>query len=260
MLRAFVITLLLSASGWILAHDFWVDPGKYYVKAKHEIPVFLHIGHPKEYFPYSRNPNHIIRFQLLEGKRKKNITGLPGQNPAGNIKLEVPGTHVIVYQSNPSLATLQPHAFNDYLQEEGLGWVIEDRKKYKEDKALGREYFSRFCKAIVVVDNKIDDTCLKPIGLPMEIIPEKNPLLATKEVPIVVQLGGKPAANVMVEAISFKQPDLYYRVRTDKNGRAVVPVTKKGKWLFAGVHMERLPQPSPIQWRSYWAALTFEIR
>ena len=49
------------------------------------------------------------------------------------------------------------------------------------------------------------------------------------------------------------------RARTDKDGRIVVPVTG-GVWLLKSVHMERAAAGSGADWDSVWTALTFRVR
>lgn len=47
-------------------------------------------------------------------------------------------------------------------------------------------------------------------------------------------------------------------VRTDARGRARFRLDRSGTWLVRLVHMEPSSEAG-IDWRSYWASLTFEL-
>jgi hypothetical protein len=47
------------------------------------------------------------------------------------------------------------------------------------------------------------------------------------------------------------------RVRTDKQGRATLPVQARGEWLLSTVHMVPCTESDQAEWESTWASLTF---
>ena len=54
----------------------------------------------------------------------------------------------------------------------------------------------------------------------------------------------------------------YTSVRTDADGRALVPVTPGSEYLLDTVVMQPAPEPQAASdplWLSYWASLTFQV-
>jgi len=72
---------------------------------------------------------------------------------------------------------------------------------------------------------------------------------------------GQPAANIRVERAwaSGGRHGVEIVGRTDANGRISVGVDKAGRWRLHGVALERAQGNPDVDWRSYWATLTFEV-
>jgi hypothetical protein len=51
---------------------------------------------------------------------------------------------------------------------------------------------------------------------------------------------------------------LAVRVRSDRDGRAVVP-SSPGRWLIKAVQMQRAAGGSSVDWESIWTSLTFRV-
>ena len=94
------------------------------------------------------------------------------------------------------------------------------------------------------------------VGLPLEIVPEKDPyrLQAGESLPVRVLLRGAPAANLDIRATAAGGKTQVVG-KTDSNGRLNVPVTP-GRWRLHTIHMER---GADVDWESVWTTLTFEI-
>jgi uncharacterized GH25 family protein len=98
------------------------------------------------------------------------------------------------------------------------------------------------------------------VGLPLEIVPEKDPyrLQPGEALPVRVLLRGAPAANLELSAASTAPGFAPHVVgKTDAQGRLSIAVSA-GKWRLHTIHMERAAG-SDVDWESVWTTLTFEV-
>jgi hypothetical protein len=216
------------------------------------VTAALRVGQKLQGEPVPRIPPLIDRF-VLNGAP---MIGMPGSDPAGIARVAAPGFQWIGYQSNAFPVTLDAAKFESYLREEGLESVIAERARRGEAAAPGRERFYRCAKALIAADQmtgKID----APVGFTLELIPRAIP--AKGKLPLTLLFHGKPAANVLVIAMSKADPDHAVRARTDAKGRVTLPIAHDGFWLIKAVHMQPAPAGAEVDWESWWASLTFEL-
>src|SRR5438874_757106 len=77
---------------------------------------------------------------------RKPVLGREGGDPAGFLRVTMPGLQVVGYHSNPSRIELPAEKFNAYLEEEGLDSVLALRVLRKETASGARELYSRCAK------------------------------------------------------------------------------------------------------------------
>ncbi len=100
-----------------------------------------------------------------------------------------------------------------------------------------------------------------PIDLRLEIVPRKNPyaLRRGERLPIQLLFESRPLQGALITAINADDPAGRVRIRTDRDGRALVPLTREGDWLIKTVHVVPAPAGAPAEWESLWASLTFQL-
>ena len=74
---------------------------------------------------------------------------------------------------------------------------------------------------------------------------------------------GRPRAGALIGALHQSEMGsgpgkLAVRVRSDRDGRAVVP-SSPGRWLIKAVQMQRAAGGSSVDWESIWTSLTFRV-
>src|SRR5947207_1662549 len=79
------------------------------------------------------------------------------------------------------------------------------------------------------------------------------------ELPVSLFFRGKPAANVLVVAMSKDDPQKTVSARTDANGLVTLRIAHPGFWLVKAVHMESAPPDAGVDWESWWASVTFDL-
>lgn len=243
-----------------LAHDFWIEPSEYRVEPGAAVALHLRVGMQFEGEEVARDPKLTRRFFAIGPDGGHAIPGENGASPAGKLTLRAPGIYVVGYRSNRKFIEIDPKHFHEYLEEEGMGEIIERRRKLGEADKPGREWYSR-CAKLLVVAGDADEGFDRRLGFELELIPEKNPysLKPGDELPVRLLFRGEPRAGALIEAETKGRPDAKQQARTDSDGRAVLRLPAAGPWLLAVVHMERTAEGSKADWESWWASLVFEL-
>jgi hypothetical protein len=259
---AALFTVLLAVPA--AAHDFWIEPSNFRPAVGERVTAALRVGQKLNGEALPRIPTLIDRFVIkgesgLEGP----IVGRPGADPAGIALVADAGLHWIGYQSNPYPVALEAPKFEDYLRDEGLEKIIDARKKNGQSSAPGRERFYRCAKALLDTPASPPAHVFDvPLGFTFELVPRRNPYAIRPggELPLTVLFRGKPMANILVVAMSKDDPDKAVRARTDAKGRATLKLAHAGFWLIKAVQMEAAPADSGVDWESWWASITFDLK
>lgn len=242
----------------VSAHDFWIEPSSFRPATGTTVSVALRVGETLRGDPVPRMPRLVQRFVLKSRRGEVPVPGTPGADPAGAVRVSDPGPQWIGYQSTPSSVTLDAQKFHAYLREEGLEHIITQRTKSGRATAPGRERFSRCAKALLDVAGPKGTSAIDvPLGFTLELVPRQAP---GTSLPVTLLFRGKPLANALVVARSKAAPDRVTQVRTDAKGHATLPLGRPGFWLIKAVHMEAAPSGSGVDWESWWASVTFDLR
>jgi uncharacterized GH25 family protein len=251
-------TLTLAAPA-LRAHDFWIEPSTFTPELGQRVAVRLRVG---DDFPGGRVPRmarFLERFFVLGPDSEEEVAGVEGVDPAGYVTPGAPGLHVLVYDSRPDALTLSGQGFEKHLAEQGLERISALRRERGETGVQARELFSRCAKALVAVGEETGKGYDQQVGLPLELIPEKNPFLLApgEDLPLLVLYQGEPVAGVWIQARNPRRPEESVSGRTDAQGRVRLRLASGGFWLVKAVHMVPAPQGAGADWESFWASLTF---
>jgi uncharacterized GH25 family protein len=247
------------------AHDYWLQPDSFFPAPGDAVTVRLHVG---DHFsseaerPFSKKAT--VTFQLLSARETRDLAAgvEDGQTPVATVKLPA-GTHLIALERGWTNIKLEAGKFNDYLKEEGLDAVLEQRRKDGQDKEPGRERYSRHLKCLLQAGDAADDTFKKVLGQRLEIVPDVNPatLKPGDKLPVRVLFDGKPLAGAQVSAYHREGDKLMtLTARTTDEGLATFKLDKSGPWLVRLVHMRRCTDSADADWESFWAALSLGIK
>jgi uncharacterized GH25 family protein len=179
----------------------------------------------------------------------------------------VPGSEgffTLVYVSSGARVELDPERFAGYLAEEGLDRALAAWRRGGETDAPARDRYTRHAKALVAVGEPAASewAFTRPLGLELELVPERNPLALHPGAAFAVRVlwRGKPLAGAQVVSRSRARPGSPELVRTDRNGRATLHLDEAGMWMIKAVHMVRAEADPLADWHSAWASLTFSLR
>jgi len=261
VLLAFSIIILATAT--ISAHDFWLVPNKFRINPGDSLTISANTGMD---FPNSLSavtPDRVNQFTLVGKSVKENISDLKvhGNSLVANYTFEKPGTYVIGVALKPKEIKLTAEEFNEYLLHDGLPDIYELRKKEGILDKDAVEHYSKYPKTIIQVGSQLNKTPTKPLGLPIEIIPQVNPygLKLGDDLEVTVLFQGKPLPGA---EIAWSYPGLGEEFagskKTAANGKAAVPLAKVGPYVIRLTHMEWVKNQTH-EWESYWTSLTFEV-
>ena len=266
MIRGLLLLALMSFPAVrAAAHDFYLVPDAFTVVGGQTLRVGFHNG---DRFPESEDSPVIARLkdaQLWTAQGVVSIRNLrlDARRVVGTVDVpEDNGTSVLSARTAPNLITLAPDKFTAYLREEGLQEIIDWRGRHGESGNPGRERYSKFAKALLVVGTA-DASFAHRLDFPIEIIPEMNPadLRTGDRLSVLLVLHGKAAAGVQMEASWWdgKQSTTKPLGRTDLAGRIQVPIVTAGQWRLHSVIMERCAEPAIADGESLWTSVTFEV-
>ena len=253
------LRLILVGGGHAAAHYTFILPAAFTVTAGDTLVVGFHSG---DGFPDSASI--LKRLQDATVRTDRGTTRIDGFKEDGkrlSASVVVPSaSHVIITAVNAAaVGQMKPPSFEQYLEEEGLGHIIKARAARGESGAPGRERYTMHAKAILATGASGDGYGLAA-GLPLEIIPDKDPyrLRSGEPLPVRVLLRGKPAPDLRVMAASTADGLKTHAVgTTDADGRLSIPVAR-GQWRLHAIVMERVSE-TDVDWESTWTTLTFEV-
>jgi uncharacterized GH25 family protein len=257
-----VIVVIVLSRASLVAHDVWIDPTTFSPESGQIVGVRLRIGQDLLGDPLPRDPALIHQFVFEDAGGRKPLVGRDGADPAGFLRVGLPGLLVIGYRSNPSAVELPAEKFNQYLKEEGLDAVAALRARRNQTGAKAREIFSRCAKSLVLSGPAKVGDADRSFGFTLELVAERNPyaLRAGQELPIRLTYENRPLAGALVVAMNRQNPSDKLTARTDDDGRVRLRLAADGMWLIKAVHMVPAPAGSNAEWASFWASLTFELR
>jgi len=245
------------------AHDFWIEPDLFRAETGQRIDIALRIGENLSGDSLPFVPQWFVDYRIITPDGPRPVDAIIGDVPAGHFVPEQEGLYLIGHQSTADFVDMEAQKFNDYLESEGLGQIIAMREETGTTNDNGREYYSRYAKALVKVGSGTpDDAYSTVIGYTLELTPLNNPYALQTEDTLKLQLNylGEPIEGITVIAFNNKTPEQTQRSITNADGQAEVRIDSPGVWLIKAIHMiprDPADNADAADWESYWASLTF---
>ena len=223
------------------------------------VPIVFRIGSnfQGDTYPFVRSLGR--RFTVTDGKGEHAIKTLDGDDPAAEIEFAVPGLSIVAHERVPEQIIFPTFdKFQESLIYEGLEPFVEKHKLTGKPMAEIRELYSRCAKTLISVGQGGGDD--KRVGMPLELVSEKNPyqLAGATALPVQLYAQGKPISGVLVKSFNRDDPQSPRLARTDAEGRVTVDVSLPGEYLISAVQMAEPKAGDDADWVSFWASLTFE--
>lgn len=243
------------------AHEFWIEPANFRPPAGKPLDVRLLVGQEFRGDTMIYLPEAFERFVTVNARGARNVSGLPGDDPAARLTPAEPGLLLVAYQSTRYSLEMDAPTFEKYLEKEGLDSIRSLRTQRGTRDQPVREVYSRCAKSLLAIggrDTGLDAT--RPIGLRLEIVPQTPIYQLKRGQELVVQLlyENRPLANAKVVAFSKKKLRNQLAQRTDTEGRARFVLPHADIWMLSAVHMIPAPANAKADWESFWSSLSFE--
>ncbi len=244
----------------IRAHDFWIEPSNYRPGPGDRVDVTLRVGDGFRGEAFPRDPTHLERFFIDGPEGRHAVPGLPGRDPAGAFRIGERTAHAIAYTSRPQYVELDSATFDAYLHEKGLTSILAERKRHAEHTSRARELYSRHAKSLLTTSGG-EPGSDRSLGLTLEIVltgPRSTTPAIGDDLSFDVFYEDAPLENALVIATSSEDSRIVRSARTDGNGRVTLSLDRSGAWLLSTVHMVQAARDTGVDWRSFWASLTFD--
>ena len=252
---------LLAATS-ALAHDTWIISDQMRIAPKSTVTLDLTsaVEFPKlEIGPKPENvPNASAR---LAGRTLEITEKSPApQSLQFKTELADPGIAAIWIKLPSRAVDLKPEQvkmFNDEVNAPAeLQKEYDDMPEPKRWRGTSTKHPKTFVR---VGAPKNDTTWKEPVGLFLEIIPEKDPtaLRVGDEFPVRVLRDGAPFAGFPLHAVTAGDKEGVAQ-KTDAAGRATFKLNKAGRWMVKGVEARKSTQPD-LNFEAKSTTLTFEV-
>ena len=174
-------------------------------------------------------------------------------------RFSTPGIATVWIESKPRSLELTPAEVREYLEEIGI-WESVGRRWEMEGSGRWRESYTKHAKTYVRVGQPDKDgSWAQPVGMKLEIVPEKDPtrLRPEEELPVRLLKDGKPVPDqaVGLVAAEAKTGSL---TKTDADGRVRLRLDRAGWWLIRATVLERSSKPD-LDWDSHFSTLTIFV-
>jgi len=257
------ILILLVVSSLVQAHEFWLQPKKYRHAIGEEIKLDFRVGESFEGEFWDLQRHKVERMELHRASGVKDLLKAVKTTAGNNLafKADVVGTYLFSMQSKAAYIELEGEKFNDYLKEDGLDYILDERTKAGILSQPSKEYYTRFAKLLVQAGDKTDDTFKKKLGLRYEIVPDQNPYLlkAGDYLQCHVYYQGKPAAHALVKIWNKVNTTTFLQnLYTESDGSVRFPINASGPWMVSSVWMIA-SEKADADYHSLWASLVFGI-
>jgi uncharacterized GH25 family protein len=262
MKKTFALVLLLLCSS-ITAHEFWLEPQKFFVKKGEPLMVKFKVGENFEGQNWRGNASSVKSLKLYYANIQDDLESLiTDENEGDSLSLQFfdEGTALVAYQSTNKHIELEPDKFLEYLQEDGITNAIVYREKTGEKDSTGRENYMRCAKTLFQIGTTKDEVHKKFCSMPLEFVPLQHPYLLRKDQALSFRLlsHAKPLPGALVKVwhrLNGKTTKV--ECTTNEDGVVEVPISLAGKFMISSVQMERIENEANAQWQSYWATFTW---
>ncbi len=262
--QKYLLLFLFSLSMLAQAHEFWLQPLKYFYAVGEKVIISFKVGENFMGEPWDLKRHRIERLEFIHSNQTSVLESTVKEGEKDNLEIELTdaGTHLIVMQSNAAYIELEADKFNEYLKEDGLDNVYDLRKKTNTLTKPSKEFYSRYTKLMLQVGDTKDDTYKKVIGFPIEIVPDRNPYAQKKGdlIRFKILWQGKPFFGAKVRVWNrFDNRTTIQNIYTEQDGTMETHISNPGAWMISVVNM--IPSTREgADWESYWGSLVFGVK
>ena len=264
--RRLLIPALLLGASTLAAHDLFLKLADYRVAPNAPVRITALNG------TFTTSENSLARARVAEltlvgpdAREQLDTTHLTAVGTRTIIRARTgpAGTYLLGLSIRPSEITLAGAQFNQYLEEEGLSRVLEDRRTAGELTRGATERYAKHVKVLFQAGTATTENFSTVLGFPAEIVPVRNPYELSPGDTLRARLlvDGKPARDLEALAGGRSTGGRAFpvqRLRADTAGMVSVVLRSPGTWYVKFIAMTRVHEPK-LDYVSHWATVTFAI-
>jgi hypothetical protein len=239
---AILVCFLLSVIS-AECQDLWVRPEKYFYEPNQTANVALlkgenFIGVSVEFRREDVQSLDMI-YRSAKTDIRRNFT--EGNKAFFTASLSADGIYQFLLQCKQNQAFFTRDQFAAYVKQYGLEGVYNDTSRIRSVDSVGIS-LTQVVKSYVRVGKIFDRRPENDAGLPLEIIPDKNPLTLDKgdRITFTVKKNGKPAFGVRVTIWNrWNNRTTIQHIYTLQDGTVSTSISSPGDWMATVVTVER---------------------
>lgn len=260
-----VVLALVCAATLAGAHETWILPSTMRVATGHPVTLSLTSGMAFPADDFAIDPKRIARAEIRLNGKIEQLRGARTRATALRYSWtpRAPGVATIAVELAPKTLALPSKLIEEYFQEIHAGPSIRAQWDSIPRPKQWRESYIKHATSFVRVGaprGRGDSSWASPVGLGLEIVPERDPTALVEGDALAVRVlrGGAPLSGFAVGARREGQSSESF-VTTDATGRASVPLPRAGRWLLFGTDLRRAKEPG-LEWRSDFVTATIGVR
>ena len=246
----------------VLAHDTWLIPDQFNLAPKSTVTLDMTSGMEFPKLDVGPKPERVESAQCRLAGRTFDIANKVVAPNSLQFKTELADVGVATFWVKLPARSIEltPDQVKEYLDEvdapEALRkeWAAMKEQRWRESYTKHPKTFAR------VGEPSSDRSWAEPVGMLLEIVPEKDPTILKPgdDFSVRVLKEGKPFADFALNAVTAGETKGDSR-KTDSNGRITFHVGKEGRWLLRGTDI-RKSNKAESDWESDFTTLTFEVK
>jgi len=262
----------LAAASLALAHDTWLRSDTGTVAPGTRVTYHLTSGEGFAADDLAVDAKRVVDRGVWLGGRRLSldpVAGGPAPGKPGALllraTLSAPGVAIAWVRLAPRRLTLDSAKQVEYLDDIHAPESVLAPWRAKPAPRAWREEYTKHAKAVTRVravgdtSDVRDTTWAVPVGLGLEIVPERNPtrLYEGDRLTVRVLRRGAPLAGLPLGAERDGGTPSEWQT-TDASGRATFTLAKPGRWLLHGTDL-RASRRAGLDWESDFTTLTIAV-
>jgi uncharacterized GH25 family protein len=261
---AWIAVVVAMATLGLRAHDTWLQPDRFAATPGAVVTLDLTSSDGFVGFQTAIQPERVARAlgKLAGGELAPSVPSATEKTLRFSATVTRPGIAVLGVELRPRLLELAADKIEVYFREIHAGDELREAWAVVPEPKRWRESYVKHAKTFVRVGEPAADDrgWAEPLGLGLEIIPERDPtkLQAGEALPVRVLRGGKPLAGFALGYVSEGETREHVAM-TDAEGRASATLDVKGVWLVHGTDLRRVVA-ADREWESDFTTMVVEVR
>lgn len=248
MLRSFTITLVfLTIGAEIFSQDIWLRPAKYFYEPGDTALIQFATGEDFIARPLLPSASEIESLEFRNKVRFEDLRPHVGNDERTPVVIPAlqEGYQFIFFKTNRTLK-FDGAEFNEFLKQYGADQIYAERQKGNRASQSAKILAANTVQLAFRVGRSEGQGWNPVQGLPIEVIPDKNPqtLKRGDRIQFTVYENGTPAFGVRVKIWNrWDKRTTIQNIYTEKDGTVTTTISNPGDWMVtvAKIHSTEKP-------------------